>query len=147
MLISWVVSTLWKQTVDSGAVWITWLLKASHGQSSLNPHIRKLVSNTDKHGLVDTIKEVIINLGILCHATKQLVDQLAHSETYRMAIGFMRLRCWGRVKKTGNGGINTKWNSISQGKKDMNTKTKHSWDRLRSSTKINQISTSVIVFS
>lgn len=81
-----------KLTIDGWTVRITWLLQAGHGQCSLNPHIREFVSNSDQHGLVDVIKEVIIYLGILCHTTQQFVDKLAHTETHRMAIGFMRLR-------------------------------------------------------
>ena len=80
------------QTADSWTVRIPWLLQARHGQSSLNPHIRELVSDTDQHGLVDAIKEVVVYLGILRHTAQQFVDQLADTETHCVAIGFMRLR-------------------------------------------------------
>lgn len=58
------------QTVDGGAVRIHWLLQAGHCQGSLNPHVGELVSDTNKHGLVNAIEEVIVNLGILRHATQ-----------------------------------------------------------------------------
>lgn len=80
-----------KTTINGGAVGISWLLQASHSQRSLNPHIGEFVSDTDQHGLMDAIKEVIINLGVLCHTAQQLVDQLTHSETHCVAIGFVRL--------------------------------------------------------
>lgn len=41
---------------------------------------------------MDAIKEVVVDLGILRHAAQQLVDQLAHTETHCMTVGFMRLR-------------------------------------------------------
>ncbi len=80
-----------KQTVDSWTVWIFRLLQARHGQSGLNPHIGELVSDTDQHGLVDVIKEVVVYLGVLRHTAQQLVDQLAHTETHRVATDFVRL--------------------------------------------------------
>ena len=41
---------------------------------------------------MDAIKEVVVYLGILRHTAQQLVDQLAHTETHRMATGFVGLR-------------------------------------------------------
>lgn len=63
-------ATLQIQTIDGGAVRIHWLLQAGHCQGSLNPHIGELVGNTDQHGLVDAIEEVIVDLGVLCHAAQ-----------------------------------------------------------------------------
>lgn len=40
---------------------------------------------------MDVIKEVVVYLGVLCHTAQQLVDQLAHPETHRVATGFVRL--------------------------------------------------------
>lgn len=80
-----------KQTIDSGTVRILGLLQSRHRQSCLNSHIGKLVGDADQHGLVDVIKEIVVNLGILCHTSQQLVDQLAHTKTHCVAVGFVGL--------------------------------------------------------
>lgn len=83
----------WRQaTIDCWTVWVLRLLQARHGQRSLNPHVRKFVCDTDQHGLVDAIEKVVVNLGILCHATQQFVDQLTCTKTHGMTADFMRLK-------------------------------------------------------
>lgn len=81
-----------KQTADGGTVGLLRLLQTCHSQRSLNPHIGKFVVDANQHGLVNPIKEVIVNLGILSHTAQQLVDQLAHAKTHSVAAGFVRLR-------------------------------------------------------
>lgn len=81
-----------KLTIDCWTVWVLRLLQARHGQRSLNPHVRKFVCDTDEHGLVDAIEKVVVNLGILCHATQQLVDQLTCTKTHGMTADLMRLK-------------------------------------------------------
>lgn len=82
-----------KHTIDCWTVWILRLLQSCHGQRSLNPDVRKFVCDTDKHGLVDSIEKVVIDLGVLCHTAQQLVDQLTWTKTHGMAADFMRLKC------------------------------------------------------
>lgn len=80
-----------KQTADGGTVGLLRLLQTRHGQRSLNPHIGKFVADANQHGLVNPIKEVVVNLGVLGHTSQQLVDQLAHAKTHSVAAGFVRL--------------------------------------------------------
>lgn len=91
LAMSW--CTFKKHTIDCWTIWILRLLQSRHGQGSLNPNVRKFVRDTDKHGLVDLIEKVIIDLGVLCHTAQQLVDQLTWTKTHSMAADFMRLKC------------------------------------------------------
>lgn len=81
-----------KQTIDCWTVRILWLLQARHCQSSLNPNVREFVRDTDKHGLVNAIEKVIVDLGILCHTTQQFINQLTGTKTHSVAADFMRLK-------------------------------------------------------
>ena len=79
-------------TTDGGAVWVLGLLQPGHGQGGLDPHVGELVGHADQHGLVEAVKQVVVDLGVLRHAAQQLVDQLAHTETHRVAVGLVGLR-------------------------------------------------------
>ncbi|PWA30589.1 hypothetical protein CCH79_00009326 [Gambusia affinis] len=65
-------------------------LCSTHSRS-LNPDVGELVRDSDQHGLVNPIEEVVVDLGVLRHTAQQLVDQLAGSETHCMTVGFVRL--------------------------------------------------------
>lgn len=67
-------------------------MQARHCQRSLNPNVGKFVRDADKHGLVDAIEKVVVDLGILCHTTQQFVNQLTRTETHSVAADFMRLK-------------------------------------------------------
>ena len=67
------------------------LLESGHGQRSLDPDVGELVCDADQHGLVDPVKQVVINLGVFGHAAQELVDELTHTEAHRVAVGFVSL--------------------------------------------------------
>jgi len=78
--------------VDGGTVGVLGLLQASHGQGGLDPHVGELVGDTDQHGLVDVVEQVVVDLRVLRHAAQQPVDQLTHAEAHGMAVGLVGLR-------------------------------------------------------